>query len=43
MVTLVIMESMVGYYPYYVDILTQYHDLVRGQCLVDSLTGAVAS
>ena len=43
MVTLVIKESVVGYYPYVIGILTSYHNLVHGQCLVDSLTGAVAS
>ena len=43
MASLDVMESPVGYYPYHVDILTQYRDPVRGQCQVDSLTGAVAS
>ena len=36
-------ESMLGYYPYFAEILTIGHELVRGQCQAGSLTGAVAS
>ncbi len=41
--TLVVMESPLGYYPLYIEILTCCHYLAEGQCLVGSLTGAVAS
>ena len=34
---------MLGYYSYLIEILTYDHNLVEGQCLVGSLTGAVAS
>ena len=43
MVTPVVTESMLGYHPSYIGILTGGHYLVTGQCQVDSLTGAVAS
>ena len=32
-----------GYYPCVTGVLTRGHELVRGQCQVGSLTGAVAS
>ena len=34
---------MLGYYPYFAEILTSVHKLDRGQCQAGSLTGAVAS
>ncbi len=37
------MESLLGYHPCYIDFLTYTHELGGGQCLVGSLTGAVAS
>ena len=37
------MESPLGYHPLQTRVLTQDHDLVRGHCQLDSLTGAVAS
>ena len=37
------MESLLGYYPCVTGVLTRGHDLVREQCHVGSLTGAVAS
>ena len=37
------MESLLGYYPCVTGVLTRGHDLVREQCQVGSLTGAVAS
>ena len=36
-------ESPLGYHPCNVELLTAHRDPVSGQCLVDSLTGAVAS
>ena len=36
-------ESLLGYLPSYIGILTGGHYLVTGQCQVGSLTGAVAS
>ena len=36
-------ESSVKYHPYFSDILTSASDRGQGQCLVGSLTGAVAS
>ncbi len=36
-------ESPLGYHPCNVGFLTAYRDPVPGQCLVGSLTGAVAS
>ena len=41
--TLVLMESTLEYHPLYVCFLTYAHYLGGGQCLVGSLTGAVAS
>ena len=41
--TLVLMESTLEYHPLYVCFLTCAHYLGEGQCLVGSLTGAVAS
>ena len=41
--TLVLMESTLEYHPLYVCFLTCTHYLGGGQCLVGSLTGAVAS
>ncbi len=41
--TLVVMESPLGYNPWYIGILTRNPYLVGGQCVVGSLTGAVAS
>ena len=41
--TLVVVESLVKYHSGRFDRLTRAHDLGRGQCLVGSLTGAVAS
>ena len=38
-----VLESMLGYYPYFAEILTIGHKLARGQCQAGSLTGAVAS
>ena len=43
MVTLVIMESLLKYHSDRSGCLTLAHDLGWGQCLVGSLTGAVAS
>ena len=43
MVTPVAMEPLLGYHPYNTGFLTCRHDLAEGQCLVGSLTGAVAS
>jgi hypothetical protein len=40
---LVLVESSVKYHPYFSDILTSASDRGQGQCLVGSLTGAVAS
>ena len=37
------LRAIVRYHPYNILILTFYHYLVRGQYLVGSLTGAVAS
>ena len=34
---------MLGYYPYFAEILTSVHKLDREQCQAGSLTGAVAS
>ena len=36
-------ESPLKYHPYFSDILTSASDRGQGQCLVGSLTGAVAS
>ena len=36
-------ESLLGYHPCSTGFLTCDHNLVRGQCQVGSLTGAVAS
>ena len=36
-------EASLKYHPLLFEILTYHHDLVGGQCLVGSLTGAVAS
>ena len=41
--TQVLMEPPLGYHPYLIEVLTYDHDLVKGQCQVGSLTGAVAS
>ena len=41
--TPVIPESMLGYHPCSIGFLTYTRDPGRGQCLVGSLTGAVAS
>ena len=37
------MEPLVKYHPYLTDVLTYSRDPGGGQCLVGSLTGAVAS
>ena len=42
-VTLVVLESLLKYHSDRIGLLTSDHDLVQGQCLVGSLTGAVAS
>ena len=42
-VTLVVVESLLKYHSVRIGCLTSGHDLVQGQCLVGSLTGAVAS
>ena len=42
-VTLVTVESSLKYHPDYVEVLTQFHYLDRGPCVVGSLTGAVSS
>ena len=36
-------EAPLGYHPDLIGLLTYSHYLVKGHCLVDSLTGAVAS
>ena len=36
-------ESLLGYHPLIIEILTVCHELGAGQCQEDSLTGAVAS
>lgn len=41
--TLVVVESTLKYHSGRSGLLTSDHDLVQGQCLVGSLTGAVAS
>ena len=41
--TPVLAESPLGYHPCNVGLLTVHRDPVSGQCLVGSLTGAVAS
>ncbi len=41
--TLVRVESSLKYHSDRIGLLTSDHDLVQGQCLVGSLTGAVAS
>ena len=41
--TQVIVESLLKYHSDRIGPLTSDHDLVQGQCLVGSLTGAVAS
>ena len=43
MMTPVVMESLLGYHPYSIGFLTYARNPGRGQCLVGSLTGAVAS
>ena len=42
-VTLVAVESSLKYHSVRIGCLTSGHELVQGQCLVGSLTGAVAS
>jgi hypothetical protein len=42
-VTPVVVESLLKYHSDRIGHLTSDHDLVQGQCLVGSLTGAVAS
>ena len=42
-VTLVVVESLLKYHSGCSGYLTSDHDLVQGQCLMGSLTGAVAS
>ena len=39
----VVQESLLGYHPSCIGILTGGHKLVTGQCQADSLTGAVAA
>lgn len=41
--TLVVMETSLEYHPCYIEVLTRNHNQVGGQCVVGSLTGAVAS
>ena len=41
--TLVVVESLLKYHSGQSERLTSGHDLVQGQCLMGSLTGAVAS
>ena len=41
--TPVVYESLLGYHSFSIGFLTHIHYLGRGQCLVGSLTGAVAS
>ena len=43
MCVLAYMETTLKYHPLLFGILTYGHDLAGGQCLVGSLTGAVAS
>ena len=43
MVTPVVTESMLGYHPFNIEILTLHRNPVGGHCQVGSLTGAVAS
>ena len=43
MTTPVVMEPTLKYHPGMFDVLTSTHYLGQGQCLVGSLTGAVAS
>ena len=40
---LAFVESSLKYHPGQFGVLTQVHDLDRGQCVVGSLTGAVSS
>src|SRR5437899_1767003 len=42
-VTVGTVESLLKYHPYFSDFLTSASDRGQGQCLVGSLTGAVAS
>ena len=42
-ITLVVVESLLKYHSGQSGCLTSGHDLVQGQCLMGSLTGAVAS
>ena len=42
-ITLVVVESLLKYHSDEIGLLTSDHDLGWGQCLVGSLTGAVAS
>ena len=42
-ITLVVVESLLKYHSDRIEHLTLAHDLGWGQCLVGSLTGAVAS
>jgi hypothetical protein len=41
--TLVLVEPPLKYHPFYFRVLTWTHELGQRQCLVGSLTGAVAS
>jgi hypothetical protein len=41
--TLVLVEPSLKYHPFYFRVLTSTHELGERQCLVGSLTGAVAS
>ena len=41
--TPVVSESLLGYHPFSIGFLTSSHYRAGGQCLVGSLTGAVAS
>ena len=41
--TPVCMESLLGYHPFNIEILTLHRNPVGGHCQVGSLTGAVAS
>ena len=41
--TLVIVEPILKYHPGNIEVLTRFHYLERGHCVVASLTGAVSS
>ena len=41
--TLVLVEPPLKYHPFYFRVLTSTHEMGERQCLVGSLTGAVAS